>query len=186
MVEIAEAATSTTCWTRFVPGAIGYVSDGLDGERRAPIVRAAAAREAIVPSAMVLELLLELRGNGAGAGALTMREAQVLGMLRRGRSTASLGERLEIAPVIALDQGVALDQRASLTEELLLFVDDEVWLSADVAATARAPRSAAPRQPTLSGAPHVSRNKPGRRRNCYGCYGRLSFELNLKRYGGAL
>jgi DNA-binding NarL/FixJ family response regulator len=48
---------------------------------------------------MVLELLMELRGGGTGAGALTARESQVLGMLRRGHSTAAIGERLQITPV---------------------------------------------------------------------------------------
>jgi DNA-binding NarL/FixJ family response regulator len=48
---------------------------------------------------MVLELLMELRGHGAGAEVLTGREAQVLGMLRRGHSTAAIAERLEITPV---------------------------------------------------------------------------------------
>jgi DNA-binding NarL/FixJ family response regulator len=46
---------------------------------------------------MVLDLLFELRRGGAES--LTGREAQVLGMLRRGHSTAAIGERLSIAPV---------------------------------------------------------------------------------------
>jgi DNA-binding NarL/FixJ family response regulator len=48
---------------------------------------------------MVLELLLELRGGGSGRDALTAREMQVLGMVRRGYRTAAIAERLEIAPV---------------------------------------------------------------------------------------
>ena len=48
---------------------------------------------------MVHELLLELRAGGAGADALTARESQVLGMLRRGQSTAAIAERLQITPV---------------------------------------------------------------------------------------
>jgi DNA-binding NarL/FixJ family response regulator len=80
-------------------GAVGYVPGVLDGERLRRIVRAVGEREAVVPRSMVLELLLELRGRGNGADALTTREAQVLGMLRRGHSTAEIAERLVIAPV---------------------------------------------------------------------------------------
>jgi DNA-binding CsgD family transcriptional regulator len=48
---------------------------------------------------MVLELLLEMRSGGAGGDVLTGRETQVLGMLRRGQSTAAIAKRLQITPV---------------------------------------------------------------------------------------
>ena len=75
--------------------------------REATDVRAAEAvdlfcyqtRKWIGPRTMVHELLLELRAGGAGADALTGRESQVLGMLRRGQSTAAIAERLQIRPV---------------------------------------------------------------------------------------
>jgi DNA-binding NarL/FixJ family response regulator len=79
-------------------GAIGYVPGGLDAERLRRIVAAAASHEAVVPSAMVRELLMELQTRN-GADDLTGREAQVLGLLRRGHSTAAIASRLEIAPV---------------------------------------------------------------------------------------
>ena len=80
-------------------GAIGYVPGGVDAAVLRRIVDAVAANEAVVPRALVLELLMELRGGGPGAEALTSREAQVLGMLRRGHSTAAIAERLQITPV---------------------------------------------------------------------------------------
>lgn len=80
-------------------GAVGYVPGPLDVERLRRVVHAIAANEAVVPRSMVLELLLELRGGGNGSDALTARESQVLGMLRRGYSTAAIADRLEIAPV---------------------------------------------------------------------------------------
>ncbi len=80
-------------------GAIGYVPGPLDGAHLRRIVDAVVAGEAVIPRSMVLELLLELRSGGAGGDALTGRESQVLGMLRRGQSTAAIAERLQIAPV---------------------------------------------------------------------------------------
>jgi DNA-binding NarL/FixJ family response regulator len=80
-----------------------------------------AANEAVVPRSMVLELLLELRGGGGGADALTARESQVLGMLRRGHKTAEIAERLSIAPVTVrrhiseLVRKLGVEDRAALT-----------------------------------------------------------------------
>ena len=80
-------------------GAVGYVPGSFDGDQLRRIVRAAAANEAVVPRAMVLELLLELRSGGTDVDALTSRESQVLGMLRRGQTTAAIADRLQITPV---------------------------------------------------------------------------------------
>jgi DNA-binding NarL/FixJ family response regulator len=102
-------------------GAVGYVPGALDAERLRRVVRAVAAHEAVVPRSMVLELLLELRGGGTGADALTAREAQVLGMLRRKHTTAEIAERLAIAPVTVrrhisqLVRKLGVEDRAALT-----------------------------------------------------------------------
>lgn len=80
-------------------GAIGYVPGALDAVHLRRIIGAVAANEAVIPRSMVLELVMELRGGGAGADALTGRESQVLGMLRRGHTTAAIAKRLQIAPV---------------------------------------------------------------------------------------
>jgi DNA-binding NarL/FixJ family response regulator len=80
-------------------GAIGYVSVGLDAPSLRKVIDTAAAREAVVPPTMVLDLMIELRGKGTGPEVLTGREAQVLGLLRRGHTTAGIAQRLEITPV---------------------------------------------------------------------------------------
>jgi DNA-binding NarL/FixJ family response regulator len=104
-------------------GAVGYVPGALDADRLHRVVRAVAAHEAVVPRSMVLELLVELRGGAPGTDALTAREAQVLGMLRRGQTTAQIAERLTIAPVTVrrhisqLVRKLGVDGRAALTRD---------------------------------------------------------------------
>jgi DNA-binding NarL/FixJ family response regulator len=80
-------------------GAVGYVPGSPDSNRLRRILRAVAANEAAIPRSMVMELVMELRGGGGGADILTSRESQVLGMLRRGHTTATIAKRLQIAPV---------------------------------------------------------------------------------------
>jgi DNA-binding NarL/FixJ family response regulator len=80
-------------------GAVGYVPGSPDKNRLRRILRAVAANEAAIPRSMVMELVMELRGGGGGADILTSRESQVLGMLRRGHTTATIAKRLQIAPV---------------------------------------------------------------------------------------
>ncbi|HXO08484.1 MAG TPA: response regulator transcription factor [Solirubrobacteraceae bacterium] len=99
VVVIAEVRNVDDLLDAVRAGAIGYVPDGVDAEGVRRIIRAAAAREAIVPRGMIIELLMELCANGPGGEAITGREAQVLGMLRRGHTTATIAERLDIAPV---------------------------------------------------------------------------------------
>jgi DNA-binding NarL/FixJ family response regulator len=102
-------------------GAVGYLPGALDAQRLRRVVTAVAANEAVVPRSMVLELVREIRDRGHGAGALTARESQVLGMLRRGRSTAEIAVRLEIAPVTVrryvsdVVRKLGVENRASLT-----------------------------------------------------------------------
>lgn len=102
-------------------GAVGYVPGMVTAEHLQKVVRAVAAREAAVPRSMVIELVLELRGAGHGADGLTAREAQVLGMLRRGHATAEIAGRLAIAPVTVrrhiseLVRKLGVEDRAALT-----------------------------------------------------------------------
>jgi DNA-binding NarL/FixJ family response regulator len=104
-------------------GAVGYVPGAVDPERLRRVVKAIAANEAVVPRSMVLELLLELRGGGPGVDALTTREAQVLGMLRRGQTTGEIADRLAIAPVTVrrhisqLVRKLGVEDRAALTRD---------------------------------------------------------------------
>ena len=80
-------------------GAVGYVPGALDPAALRRIIAAVAAQEAVVPRSLAMELVLELQAGGAGGNGLTVRESQVLGMLRRGHTTAAIAEQLEITPV---------------------------------------------------------------------------------------
>jgi two-component system, NarL family, response regulator LiaR len=80
-------------------GAIGYVPGVLSPDRLRTVIAAAAKQEAVIPRSMVMDLLGDLRSGEGDAAVLTGREAQVLGMLRRGHSTATIASRLQIAPV---------------------------------------------------------------------------------------
>jgi DNA-binding NarL/FixJ family response regulator len=101
-------------------GAVGYVPGPISGERLRRIVRAVAANEAVVPRSMILELLLEVRGFGAGAETLSGRESQVLGLLRRGHTTSAIAERLSIAPVTVRRHISELVQKHGVTDRSAL------------------------------------------------------------------
>lgn len=101
-------------------GAVGYLPGSIEPAALRRVVRAVAAGEAAVPRTMVRELARELHSTADLEGQLTRREAQVLGMLRRGRSTSAIAERLAISPVTvrrhisALMQKFGVHDRADL------------------------------------------------------------------------
>lgn len=112
-------------------GAIGYLPGSLDEEQLRRVVRGVLADEAAVPRAMVRELIVELR-TATALGGVTNREAQVLGMLRRGHSTAEIASRLQISPVTVrryisdLVRKLGVDSRSELVNLDL----DADWSSA--------------------------------------------------------
>jgi DNA-binding NarL/FixJ family response regulator len=120
VVVLAQLSDADEMLEAVRAGAIGYVPGPLDAEALRRIVRSVVANEAVIPRSMVLELMLELRG-GHTDGLLTGREAQVLGMLRRGHTTASIAERLEVAPVTVrrhiseVVHKLGVENRAALT-----------------------------------------------------------------------
>jgi two-component system, NarL family, response regulator LiaR len=79
-------------------GAVGYVPGALGADRLRRVLWSIIADEAVLPRAMVTDLLSELRGRKT-TGSLTERETQVLGMLRHGHATAVIAARLQITPV---------------------------------------------------------------------------------------
>ena len=104
-------------------GAVGYVPGGVSLDHLRKIVGAVGENEAVLPRTMVLDLLRELRATGTDDDGLTSREAQVLGMLRRGHTTAAIAHRLEIAPVTVrrhiseLVRKLGVEDRSGLLED---------------------------------------------------------------------
>jgi two-component system, NarL family, nitrate/nitrite response regulator NarL len=99
VVVLAQAGDTDDMLAAVRAGAVGYVPGALDGERLQRVFRAVTHNEAVVPRAMVGELLSELRDHAAVGDLVSSREAQVLGMLRRRHSTGEIAERLQISPV---------------------------------------------------------------------------------------
>ena len=105
-------------------GAVGYLpAGGVDAPMLGRTVRAVMAQEAAVPRSMVLHLLAELRTVVvADDERLTTRETQVLGMLRRGHSTAAIARRLAISPVTVRRHASELGRKLG-TEDRAALVD---------------------------------------------------------------
>jgi NarL family two-component system response regulator LiaR len=122
VIVLADISDADDLLAAIRAGAVGYMPGSLDAARLQNIINAVMSKEAVVPRAMVLDLLLELRGAVVGADALTGREAQVLGMLRRGHSTATIAARLAITPVTVrrhisqLVQKLGVEDRSGLTD----------------------------------------------------------------------
>jgi DNA-binding NarL/FixJ family response regulator len=123
VVVLAQAGDADDMLESVRAGAVGYVPGALDAERLRRIFHALNGSEAVVPRSMVIELLSELRDARNAENGLTGREAQVLGMLRRGHSTAWIAERLQIAPVTVrrhiseLVHKLGVESRSDLVEQ---------------------------------------------------------------------
>lgn len=123
VVVLAQSGDADDMLESVRAGAVGYVPGVLDAERLRRVFHALSGSEAVVPRAMVIELLTELRGARTADNGLTGREAQVLGMLRRGHSTAWIAERLQIAPVTVrrhiseLVHKLGVESRSDLIEQ---------------------------------------------------------------------
>jgi DNA-binding NarL/FixJ family response regulator len=119
VVVLSQIADAEDLLDSVRAGAIGYIPGIVDARQLQKILTAIRANEAVIPRSMVIELMLELRSGGDAS--LTSRESQVLGMLRRGHSTADIAERLSIAPVTVrrhiseLVHKLGVENRSALT-----------------------------------------------------------------------
>ncbi len=127
IVVLAQTSNADEMLDAFRSGAIGYVPGVLDKSALQRIISAVGLREAVVPRSMTMELVLELRATGTEADGLTGRESQVLGMLRRGHTTAAIARQLEIAPVTVRRHISEVVHKLGVEDRAALTAPDSPW-----------------------------------------------------------
>jgi DNA-binding NarL/FixJ family response regulator len=120
IIVLAEAPGRDDALSCVHAGAIGCLPSGIGAAGLRRTVAGVRAGEAAVPRAMVLELVRELQEIHSNSDGLTMREVQVLGMLRRGRSTAAIAAELGISPVTVRRHVSAMVQKTGVTDRRVL------------------------------------------------------------------
>jgi len=81
-------------------GAIGYMPVGFEAAQLRRAIAAVRTEQAAIPRSMVRQLVDEIRSfESVIQGELTLRERQVLAMVRRGDSTARIAQHLDISPI---------------------------------------------------------------------------------------
>lgn len=106
-------------------GAAGYLPESLDLERLPFVVRGALQGEPAVPRRFVARLLAELQTQtparrtlvrvGEDRVPLTIRESEVVELLRRGASTAEIASELGIAAVTVRRHIGSIEQKLGVT-----------------------------------------------------------------------
>jgi DNA-binding NarL/FixJ family response regulator len=108
-------------------GAAGFVPVGFDAAQLRRVIEVVAAGEVAIPRSMLRELVGEMRALERVAGDRhTLRESQILAMLRKGESTARIAAGLEISPITVrrhiskLVQKAGVRDRAELVETAIV------------------------------------------------------------------
>ncbi len=97
-------------------GAIGYLPVDFEPDQLRRAIVAVGSEQAAIPRTMVRDLVDEIRSfERATQGPLTLREMQVLAMLRRGDSTAHIARKLSISPVTVRRHTSVLVRKAGVT-----------------------------------------------------------------------
>jgi DNA-binding NarL/FixJ family response regulator len=101
-------------------GAVGCLPSDIGAIPLRRAVVGVRAGEAAVPRSMVLALVRELQDLVSNSDGLTAREIQVLGMLRRGHSTATIASELGISPVTVRRHVSAMVHKTGAVDRLAL------------------------------------------------------------------
>ncbi len=98
IVVLADSHDTDDLMDALRAGAIGYLPVDFRPAQLRRAIDAVRSEQAAIPRAMVGALVREIH-DLPERGRLTLRETQVLTMLRRGDSTAAIGRGLAISPV---------------------------------------------------------------------------------------
>jgi DNA-binding NarL/FixJ family response regulator len=106
IVVLSRSDRSEDVVTAFMRGASGYLLKGISGERLASTLRGAYIGEPPLSRSLVPYLVDEIRRGSirrltlpAGPVTLTPREWEVGELLREGRSTSEIAEKLGVSPI---------------------------------------------------------------------------------------
>jgi DNA-binding NarL/FixJ family response regulator len=106
-------------------GAVGYVPAGFDAPQLRRVISSVLADQVAVPRSLVRDLVTELRElQRAAEEGITGREAEILAMLRHGKTTMAIASQLAISPVTVRRHISKLVQKAGVRDR------DELILSA--------------------------------------------------------
>jgi DNA-binding NarL/FixJ family response regulator len=122
VVLLAESGQDDLIVAGVCAGAVGAVPRSVCSEALLKALMAVRAGESLIPRALVPEVLAELRLRAESTNeelsshisVLTNRERQVLEMMRAGMSTASIAEKLVVAPVTVRTHICAIRRKLNL------------------------------------------------------------------------
>jgi DNA-binding NarL/FixJ family response regulator len=124
VVLLAEAGQDDLIVAGVCAGAVGSVPRSVVPGPLRKALMAVRAGESLIPRALVPEVLAELRLRAESTSeqpsshisVLTIRERQVLEMMRAGLSTASIAEQLVVAPVTVRTHICAIRRKLNLRD----------------------------------------------------------------------
>ncbi len=124
VILLAEPSDAELIVAGVCAGAVGSVSRSVCPEPLRKALTAVLAGESLIPRALVPEVLAELRLRAESTSeepsshisVLTIRERQVLEMMRAGMSTASIAEQLVVAPVTVRTHICAIRRKLHLRD----------------------------------------------------------------------
>jgi DNA-binding NarL/FixJ family response regulator len=124
VILLAEAGQCDLIVAGVCAGAVGSMPRSVGPVPLAKAMMAVRAGESLIPRALVTNVLAELRLRAESTSeepsshisVLTTRERQVLEMMRAGMSTASIAERLVVAPVTVRTHVCAIRRKLHLRD----------------------------------------------------------------------